>query len=188
MTLNLDFVVHKPMTLMKRSREVRKAKQQGTEVSQIWQIACFVRQMHNFRMPTAFMQFNYVYISLRRVKTRTVRFLPCANRKIPASDSSWLFCFSVVRKTTFFFCLCLLSLIVSSPSLSFSRSQHVKAAGSHKHQLGLLFAYQMCSVVSGKKRKTRSNRRLCKAWQKGEKIIIVVYLKMGLDCKLGAGF
>lgn len=102
-TLNLDFVVHNPATLMKRSRKERKAKQQGTEVSQIWQTACFVRQMHKSRMPTAFMQFNYVYISLRRVKTCTVRFLPYANRMIPASDSSWLFCFSVVTQNNFLF-------------------------------------------------------------------------------------
>lgn len=71
--LNLDLVVHKPTTLMKRSRKERKAKQQATEVSQIWQTARFVRQMHKIRMPTAFMQFNYVYISLHPVKTRTVR-------------------------------------------------------------------------------------------------------------------
>lgn len=112
---------------MKRSREVRKAKQQGTEVSQIWQIACFVRQMHKFIMPTAFMQFNYVYISLRRVKTRTVRFLPCANRTIPASDSSWLFCVSVVRKTTFLslssfsYCFVSLALFLSLSTCKSSR-------------------------------------------------------------------
>lgn len=141
-------------------------------------------------MLTAFVLFNDVYISLPRMKTHTFRRM----------QTEWLLplipvgsCVSARSTQNNFLSLslCLLSHPDSSPSLSFSRSQHVKAAGSHKHQLGLLFAYQMCSVVSRskkKKSKTRSNRRLRRAWQKGEKIIIVVYLKTGLDCKLGAGF
>lgn len=160
-------------------------------MSQIWQTACFVRQMHKSRMPTAFMQFNYVYISLRRVKTCTVRFLPYANRRIPASDSSWLFCFSVVTQSNFLFlslssfssCFVSLALFLSLSTCKSSRFTQTPAGA-----VICLSNVFCCEREKRKKRKTRSNRRLCKAWQKGEKIIIVVYLKMGLDCKLGAGF
>lgn len=57
---------------MERSSKERKEKQQATEVSQNWHTTRFVGQMHKFRMPTVFIQFNYVYISLHPVKTSTV--------------------------------------------------------------------------------------------------------------------
>lgn len=105
-----------------KKQKVKQMEQKG--ISSV-RLHAFARQMHKFGTPTAFMQFNYVYI-LRSVFIRvcfafchmqTEQFLPL----IPVGSSV----FSVRRNTTFFLfvpvCVFFLSLFLSLSTWKSSR-------------------------------------------------------------------